>query len=160
MVGEDGLFFWILKCPQAFDNVASEASMWFSRLSPRFRPACAKEDTCSGCWPWPLAETEDDSGLKPSKLEIKCPCMTQLVKLARNMTNYSELWAEVSNPAQRPRPLEMWRGSVDTFPNSWVHFGYWIIFSFPYLSEAKSVRSYSVVIYKLEKGIFIQEKLV
>lgn len=49
--------------------------------------------------------------------------MTQLVKLARNMTNYSELWAEVSNPAQRPRPLEMWRGSVDTFPNSWVIFG-------------------------------------
>lgn len=45
-------------------------------------------------------------------------CDSELMKLARNMTNYSELWTEVSNPAQRPRPLETWRGSINTFPNT------------------------------------------
>lgn len=103
--------FWILKCPQAFDNVASEASMWFSRLSLRLRPACAKEDTCSGCWPWPLAETKGDSGLKWCKLEIKWLCMTL------NSWNYLETWQIILSFGQRflilPKDNIYWKRGED-----------------------------------------------
>lgn len=44
--------------------------LWFSRLSLRLQPACAKEDTCWGADRGLLAETEDAGELRTFKREV------------------------------------------------------------------------------------------
>lgn len=69
---------------------------------------------------------------------------SELLKLARNMTIILSLRQRFP-VTDKPRTTSTGkaerkcRGSINAFPNSWMHAGYWIMFSFSYLSEAKGL---------------------
>lgn len=84
------LRFW--NASQAFENAKSEASVGFSRLSLRLQPACAQGDTSpEGVDCGLLQKQKAPADQKHLHWKQNACVGIQLLKLARNMTNYSEL---------------------------------------------------------------------